>query len=277
MSLISLKQTPKRTLLAQAAVTTGALMLSGGALALGMGGGGETGGSDPTSAYAASGSYATTSGAEGAGCTVYRPRNLPEGAPLILWGNGTGTGPSAYAQGLRHWASHGFVVAAANTASAGSGSDMLACIEAVRQASYSSSVDFSKIGASGHSQGGGGAVFAGEDPRITATAPMQPYPFGFRFGDQNGPMLLMSGGTDNIASRDRVQGPIYQRVSVPVFWATQDRAGHFEPSYNFGSYRGISTAWWLYQLKGDAAAAELFDGPCTACDLSGWTMERKGF
>lgn len=260
----------------RAATTASALMFSGSVLALGVGGGGDTG-ADPTATYASSGSYATTSGSEGNACTVYRPRNVPEGAPLILWGNGTGTSPSSYAQGLRHWASHGFVVAAANTANAGSGSEMLACIDAVRSASYGGSVDFSKIGASGHSQGGGGAVFAGQDPRIIATAPMQPYPFGFRFGDQTGPMLLMSGGTDNIASRDRVQGPIFERVNVPVFWATQDRAGHFEPSYNFGAYRGISTAWWLYQLKGDTAAAALFDGPCTACDLAGWTIERKGF
>lgn len=259
----------------KAVVTAGALMLSGSVLALGMGGGGDS--SDPTSAYASTGALATTSDAEGQGCTVFRPRNVPAGTPLILWGNGTGTGPSAYSAGLRHWASHGFVVAAANTANAGTGTEMLNCIDAVRNASYGSQVDFSRIGASGHSQGGGGAVFVGEDPRVTATAPMQPYPFGFRFGDQTGPMLLLSGGADLIASRDRVQGPIFQRVDVPVFWATLDAGSHFEPSFSFGRFRGMSTAWWLYQLKDDTAAAELFTGACTACELNGWTIERKGF
>lgn len=266
----------KPSTLGKSVVTACALMLSGSVLALGMGSGGGNS-SDPTSAYASSGSLATTSGAEGRGCTVFRPRNVPDGTPLILWGNGTGTGPSAYSRGLSHWASHGFVVAAANTASAGSGDEMLACIEAVRNASYGSQVDFSRIGASGHSQGGGGAVFVGADPRVTATAPMQPYPFGIRYGNQTGPMLLLSGGADTIASRDRVQGPIFQRVDVPVFWGTLNTGSHFVPSYNFGEFRGISTAWWLYQLKDNAAAGELFTGACTACDLNGWTIERKGF
>ncbi|MFW5823936.1 MAG: hypothetical protein ACOCVV_03115 [Marinobacter sp.] len=54
-------------------------------------------------------------------------------------------------------------------------------------------------------------------------------------------------------------------------------ASHFEPSWNFGGYRGLSTAWWLYQLKGDEDAAELFTGDCTACEMSGWEIERKNF
>lgn len=264
--------------LTRAVTTVNVLLLSGTALAI-SGGGGDTSG-DPTAAYASTGAFATTSGAEGQNCTVYRPRDLRNGTPLILWGNGTGTSPAAYARGLRHWASHGFVVVAANTSSAGSGEEMLGCIDAVRDASYASNVDFSKIGTSGHSQGGGGAVIAGQDPRITATAPMQPYVFGFGFGSQqpqSGPMLLMSGGADMIASRDRVQGPVFERAEKPVFWATLESASHFEPSYSFGRFRGISTAWWLYQLKGDAAAGVLFAGECTACDLDRWEIQRKHF
>ena len=39
--------------------------------------------------------------------------------PIILWGNGTGTTPPTYDGLLRHLASHGFVVAAANTTQRG--------------------------------------------------------------------------------------------------------------------------------------------------------------
>lgn len=267
-------ETLKPSMLSKAVAAASVLIFSGSAFAIG-GGGGGTG---PMAEYASSGSYATTSGTEGQ-CTVFRPRDVPENAPLILWGNGTGAPTMSYSQGLRHWASWGFVVAAANTTMAGSGEEMLDCIDAVRSASYADNVDFSKVGTSGHSQGGGGAYIAGRDDRVTATAPMQPYPFEFGIGardPQNGPMLLMSGGSDMIAPRT-VQGRIYSGAETPVFWATLDSASHFEPSWSFGGFRGISTAWWLYQLKGDNEAAELFTGSCTACDMPGWTIEQKNF
>lgn len=265
----------KTSVLCSAVAAASVLLFSGSASAIGMGGGG----SGPAGEYAATGSYATTSGSEGQ-CTVFRPRDVPEGAPLILWGNGTGAPTMSYSQGLRHWASWGFVVAAANTTMAGSGEEMLDCIDAIRSASYAENVDFSNIGASGHSQGGGGAYIAGRDHRVTATAPMQPYPFEFGIGardPQNGPMLLLSGGNDMIAPREPVQSRIFERAETPVFWATLDSASHFEPSWGFGGYRGMSTAWWLYQLKGDDEAAEVFTGACTACEAAGWTIERKNF
>ncbi|GGY70361.1 alpha/beta hydrolase family protein [Marinobacter zhanjiangensis] len=269
---------PKQSVLTRSVAAAGALLISGSAFALG---GGGIGGGDPTDQYASSGSYATTSDRAGLSCTVYRPSNVPEGAPLILWGNGTGGSPSTYGDGLEHWASYGFVVAAANTSNAGSGEEMLDCIDAVRGTSYGSNVDFSKVGASGHSQGGGGTLMAARDSRITATAPVQPYILGLGHDsdsqdEQTAPMLLLSGSSDNLAGPTLNQRPVFNRVDVPVFWATLDGAGHFEPTGDLGDFRGMSTAWWLYQLQGDEAAAELFTGPCSACDISGWDIERNG-
>ena len=74
----------------KAVLVAGALVMSGSALALGTGGGSGSAGD-----YAATGSYATTSGSEGGSCTVFRPRDVPQGAPLILWGNGTGAPTSS--------------------------------------------------------------------------------------------------------------------------------------------------------------------------------------
>lgn len=265
----------KQSALTHSVAALGALMISGSALATGGGGSG-----DPTSEYASSGSYSTTSSREGLSCTVYRPDDVPEGAPLILWGNGTGGSPSTYGDGLEHWASYGFVVAAANTSNAGSGEEMLDCIDAVRDSSYGSNVDFSEIGASGHSQGGGGTIMAARDSRITATAPVQPYILGLGHDsssqdEQTAPMLLLSGSSDSLAGPTLNQRPVFNRVDVPVFWGILDGAGHFEPTGDFGDFRGITTAWWLFQLQGDEDAAELFTGECTACDLSGWDIETK--
>lgn len=242
---------------------------------------GLPGSSDPTEDYASAGSFATVAEQEGQACTVYRPQEVAAGTPLILWGNGTGGNPSTYGEGLAHWASYGFVVAAANTSNAGSGEEMLDCIDAVRSSSYGNRVDFANIGASGHSQGGGGTLMAARDTRITATAPIQPYILGLGHDrssqdEQTAPMLLLSGSSDALAGPAQNQGPVFNRVDVPVFWATLNGAGHFEPVGDFGEFAGMTTAWWLFQLKDDSSAAELFTGPCTACDLNGWAIERKG-
>ncbi|HEY8538176.1 MAG TPA: hypothetical protein VIL28_04865 [Steroidobacteraceae bacterium] len=240
------------------------------------------GGGDPSSRYASAGPFAVTQQAGGTSCTIYRPTNLTSGHPIILWGNGTGASPSTYASGLRHWASYGFVVAAANTSNAGTGSEMLGCLNWLANSSLRGALDLNRVATSGHSQGGGGSIMAGRDSRIDATAPIQPYILGLGHqtssqSQQRGPMLLLSGSSDIIAGPTLNQAPVFARANVPVFWATRSGASHFEPVGDFGDFRGITTAWFLYQLRGDAQAAALFTGQCQMCSASGWSVQRKGF
>ena len=66
---------------------------------------------------------------------------------------------------------------------------------------YEGAVNTEKIGLSGHSQGGGAIIKAGDgEPNgfgITATIAMNPYGPGWvRPGNQDGPMMLI-GGTDD--------------------------------------------------------------------------------
>src|SRR4051812_37017925 len=65
-------------------------------------------------------------------CTIFRPQTLGEGGrkhAIVLWGNGTGAQPVNYKEILQDLASWGFVVAAANTPNAGTGVDMLGCLD----------------------------------------------------------------------------------------------------------------------------------------------------
>ena len=74
------------------------------------------------------GAFAVVDEALGLDCTIYRPEILgDEGRrhPVILWGNGTDTVPQIYQGALSHWASHGFIVAAANTPWPGTGEEMI--------------------------------------------------------------------------------------------------------------------------------------------------------
>ncbi|MCI2286196.1 hypothetical protein L3081_25655 [Colwellia sp. MSW7] len=142
---------------------------------------GGGGGDFPSvSDFSRSGPFATTGGNEGPSCTVYRPRTLgAEGRrhPIIIWGNGTGASPGTYGSLLNHWASHGFVVAAARTSNAGSGDQMIDCLDYLVQqngrssGTYAGKLNLNKVGSTGHSQGGGGSIMAGRDGRVTVTAP----------------------------------------------------------------------------------------------------------
>jgi hypothetical protein len=242
--------------------------------------------------YANSGPYSTTSGSEGPNCRIYKPRTLGQNGvrhPVILWGNGTGASPTTYSSLLSHWASHGFVVAAAETSNAGSGTQMLACLsylqtEAGRSSgTYVGKLNLGRVATSGHSQGGGGSIMAGRDSRIAATAPIQPYVIGLGHvsssqSQQNGPMFLMSGSLDTIAGPLLNQSPVYSRVNKPVFWGTLRSASHFEPVGNGGGFRGPTTAWFRYKLMNDNTARNQFVGTlCGLCSSLSWTnVSRKG-
>ena len=120
---------------------------------------------------------------------------------------------------------------------------------------------------------------AGRDPRITVTAPVMP---GSRdpgplIAAQHGPMLLLSGTADNTTPFMERQKPIFDITTRPVVWLNLRGADHFVPMRDSGPYRPAVTAWFLYQLEGDPAAAAMFTGPaCGYCTNSDWIVQRKG-
>lgn len=242
--------------------------------------------------FSAKGPFATASGGEGPSCTVFRPETLGEEGrkhPIVLWGNGTTAAPPIYAGVLTHWASHGFVVAAANTSNAGTGKEMIACLdyladEAERSGSdYEGKLDLARVGTSGHSQGGGGSIMAGADPRVRVTAPLEPYVTGLGHDSdsqkqQHGPMFLMSGGNDLIAPRPIQQQPIFDNTNADVFWGTLKSADHLIAAVgDISDFRGPATAWLRLHLMDDESARTIFYGAgCSLCLSPGWTVEKKG-
>lgn len=249
-------------------------------------------GQPSASDYGAMGPYEVISGETGADCTVFHPANLGEGGlkhPVILWGNGTYMTVDVYAAGLKHWASHGFIVAAANTSWAGTGKEMLDCLDYLTAentragSTYEGRVDVDHVGASGHSQGGGGTLMAGMDPRITATAPLQPYTEQGWGGydqvaqsQQVGAMFMMSGSADTIAPPQPNQQRVWDTTNVETFWGMLDGADHLASAMGeMTDYRGPTVAWMRFHLMGDEAAGELFYGPCELCEASDWDIQHK--
>jgi hypothetical protein len=224
------------------------------------------------------------------GCHIFRPiRADGKASPVILWGNGTNTMVARYAPMIVQWSSYGFIVAAAMTGNAGSGDEMLSCLDFLGQENtregsvFKGAVDLSRVGASGHSQGAMGAIMAGRDPRIKTTAPIQPPTRGGRYEPgaetkQHGPMLLLSGGVDNIVDPIRNHKPVFETANIPVVWATLLAAGHNAPVVqDSGPYRPATTAWFLWQLQGDEKASAMFKGAeCGYCASEAWVVQKRG-
>lgn len=214
--------------------------------------------------------------------TYYAPSDVGAGGvrhPVVIWGNGTFNTPSTYDAFLRHLASHGFIVAAANTSNAGSGREMLAGLDHLatkdgrRGDRFEGAVDLSRVAAMGYSQGGGGAMAAARDPRVDTTVAIQPWQ-----GSTSGirvPTLYLAGSSDWVVSDRSVESDFEQSSGVPAAFGNLRGASHFEVLGDGGGFRGPATAWLRWFLMGDGLGRDVFVGArCTLCTSSAWVEYR---
>lgn len=229
----------------------------------------------PSSHYEQPGPHGVTKAQGGPNCTLYYPADLGGSGirhPILVWGNGTGATPESYDGQLRHLATWGVVVAAANTTQAGSGREMLACgkfvvAENQRAGSvFHGKIDQTKFGAAGHSQGGGGAIAAGADPIVTTTIPVQPGPQG-TVSSLRGPSLFIAGQNDWIVPSSYVRSRYSQATQIPAVFAELRGSDHFFPGETRIRLIGVLTAWSRFHLMGDEQARGIFFGPPETCGI----------
>jgi pimeloyl-ACP methyl ester carboxylesterase len=236
-----------------------------------------------SSSYEQTGPHAVTVVQGGPDHTLYYPTDLGSDgvpAPILIWGNGTGATVSQYDVQLRHLASWGFVIAAANTAQSGTGQEMLAGArfligEDARPGSvFYGKLDETRVGAAGHSQGGGGAINAGNDPLVDATVPLMPGPQGSVSG-LVGPSLFIAGQFDWIVPSFYVRSRYSGATQVPAIFAELKGSDHFFPGDTRIRAIGVVTAWFRFWLSGDEQARSVFFGPTATCgicnDTAGWS------
>ncbi len=202
--------------------------------------------------------------------TLYYPATLTGRRPIVVWGNGTGAVPGIYSGLLRHLASHGFIGAAGQPSQAvGCGPGSI-CWPGSMQ-SGCRHVDLEHIGA----HRGMGALNAGVDARIDTTIPIQPGPLADP-GSLKGPSLFLSGEKDTTVPAALVVAMWMKATQVPAVYGSLGGATHLEPSGDGGGYRGVVTAWFAYQLTGNARAAAEFTGPsCGLCTDGAWVDVRR--
>ena len=123
---------------------------------------------------------------------------------------------------------------------------------------------------------------AGADPRLMTTAPLEPWIRGLGHDsssqdNQQGPMFLLTGADDTLATSSSNQAPVFERVTVPVFWGTLAGASHLSgPLGDMTGFRGPMTAWYRWMLMGDESAAQMFVGAdCGLCNDPNWLNVQK--
>ncbi|WP_406311258.1 acetylxylan esterase [Streptosporangium sp. NBC_01639] len=234
--------------------------------------------------WGAPGPYATAVDV-GAITTLYYPRDIaqsPRRHPVIIWGNGTFAFPVVYRELLLHWAGHGFIVAAANTPQSNLGISMLAGIDllANRDADpgsiFHNRVDLSRIGASGHSQGGAAAIVVGDDSRVDTVLPIQPGPLA-NVNAVDGPMFALAGQYDSIVWPTLVKAFYNDADHIPAIYGEVRGADHFTVVGDPGPFAAPTTAWFRFQLMGDEEArGEFFGAGCRICsDTRTWSDVRR--
>ncbi|MEU5876366.1 acetylxylan esterase [Spirillospora sp. NPDC047279] len=220
--------------------------------------------------------------------TFYYPKAMGQNGekhPIIIWGNGTGAVPGIYSSLLRHWASHGFIVAAANTPTSNFAISMREGINVLERRNadpgsvFHGKVDVASVGSAGHSQGGAAAINAATDPRVDTAVPIQPGPLADA-DNEDEPTFYLAGQNDLIVWPALVKAFYNDSDHLPAVYGELRGAGHLTTVGGAGGFRAPTTAWLRFWLMGDENARGEFFGPgCGYCSnttlWSGWQRNAK--
>lgn len=208
---------------------------------------------------------------------VWYPKELEtsgEKYPVVLFVNGTGVAASRYEPVFEHLASWGFIAVGNEDPSTWEGKKADATLAWLLAANEDETsifyhrVDTDNIGITGHSQGGVGvfnainetehkglykcAVSLSPTQEDIAAALKMPYDPA----KTTIPVMILAGAPDDVISLEGVDD-MFKKISADVVAARRSNTDHGKMLY---SGDGYVTAWFMWQLRGDEAAAAAFLG-----------------
>ena len=243
--------------------------------------------------------------------TIFAPQDLsPFGKknllPVLVWGNGACTNsPWEHYKFLNEIASHGFLVIAtgyipmeeepyrgpmSTSAQQIESIDWAIAKNADKGSPYYGRIDVEHIAAAGMSCGGLQTLDNATDPRLTTimicnsglfinpgtAVPNMPMPAKERLQEIEVPVIYILGGPEDIAYENGMDD-FHRLVKVPAFAANYPvgHGGTYRQEHG-GEFTVPALAWLQWQLKGDAEAAKMFQGPdCGLAGREGWTVEKN--
>ena len=208
---------------------------------------------------------------------VWYPKELEtsgEKYPVVLFVNGTGVAASRYEPVFEHLASWGFIAVGNEDPSTWEGKKADATLAWLLAANEDETsifyhrVDTDNIGITGHSQGGVGvfnainetehkglykcAVSLSPTQEDIAAALKMPYDPA----KTTIPVMILAGVPDDVISLEGLDDMV-KKISADVVAARRSNTDHGKMLY---SGDGYVTAWFMWQLRGDEAAAAAFLG-----------------
>jgi hypothetical protein len=244
--------------------------------------------------------------------TVFRPQDLSafggtRKLPIVAWGNGAcANSPWEHVNFLSEVASHGFLVIAigpmpteGQKGAPGGPTTSSRMTDAIHWAmaqnedptsQYYGKLDSARVAVAGMSCGGLQALETAPDPRVTTAMICNSGILGNPGGGMPGmpkltkdhldklhtPILYILGGERDIAYQNGMDD--VRRIDhLPVFAANLNvgHGGTYAQAHG-GDFAKVATAWLQWQLKGDTAAARMFEGePCGVAKMEGWKVEKK--
>ncbi|MCR8644568.1 alpha/beta hydrolase [Paenibacillus sp. N1-5-1-14] len=202
-----------------------------------------------------------------------------ESYPMISWGNGTDATPDRYEELHTHLASWGFIVIDSYSKTTGTGKEIMAAIEYLKNENqlatslFYQKVQMEHIGVAGHSQGSTGVINAHTNypngsliktivsialPDLKYCDPQDVYDTA----RITVPFLIMGGTRDFIISPVSTNELALQttNANTPVMMGMAKGAAHTAIEGNGNNHRGYLTAWMRYRLTDDQEAMRAFHG-----------------
>jgi hypothetical protein len=202
---------------------------------------------------------------------IFRPAAAKYGQggvthPIIVWGNGSTNTVDIWQGFLARVATYGFVVVAPEQTQVTADHMNKAIDYVLRLANDPASgdcgkIDTTKIGSTGYSRGGGGAISVGSNARVKATFV---FASNGNINNLKAPWGVVGGDMDTIFNWTAISSAV-TGSSQPAFGAALAGVDHNRVAGN-GKAQEAYIAWLRWRFMNDPAGHDMFVGnACKAC------------
>lgn len=212
--------------------------------------------------------------------TVYYPAALEVEAkkcPVVVWANGTGCATDTYNGLLKKIAEGGYIVVADSSVMTADGKAQIDSIDYIigknsdTSSVFCGKVDTSKIGASGHSQGGRSSVNAAQkDSRIKCIVSIAGASSKDEANGLKAPALYLTGTADMVVLSSTWCKPSYDATVGRAVYASLKGGVHTTCMTDPEKVSGYVVSWFDAYLKNDSASKAKFQNGGELSKDSAW-------